>query len=895
MGLALLATKFYMPPVRPNVVVRPRLRERLAAGWRSGRFLTLISAPAGYGKTTLAAGWLQGAVAASVSAPARTAWLSLDEDDNEPVRFFAYLTMALQSIDLTPWPDGQPPWQAGTLPPVEGLMTPLLNAAGALAEPRCLVLDDLHKVRDPFIHEALQFWLDHAPPQLHLVLVSREDPPLTLSRWRVRGQMTEIRAADLRFTAAEAAAFLNQTMGLDLSAEDVAALERRTEGWIAGLQLAAIALQSPQADTADFIATFSGSHHYVIDYLVEEVLRQQPEPVRDFLRQTAVLDRLNPALCDAVTGRSDGAEMLARLARGNLFLVPLDERRRWFRYHHLLADSLRAGLDLAVQVASHRRAAAWCEANGWPVAAVRHALATGDLELAADVMARVIAQAAAWSRGDVARLTGWLEVLPAPLLQARPSLSLHASRALYLAGDLARAEQLLAQAQAALQETPAANERVGLPALTAVYRAAISAMRGENLQAAADAAERVLGMETAVVDRHTAARAADTLGLARELLGDMAAAERAYLQASELAQAAGVSYLAVNARCEAALVQVQQGRLALAKSTCRTALALTADDIPPTGLAHAVLGEIAREQNDLEAAERHLTEGIARSRQGGISDDLRHSYLFLARLRQAQGDAEAALAAWQRADLILQGYGVARLTAWSAAERARLDLAQGNVAAAERWARAFGVQRAAREPEFLQEVETLMAARILLACGDGQGALEMLAPLLAAAEAAGRYRTVIEGSIWRTAALHALGHADGAREALATALALAAPEGFVRLFLLGGTAVAKTLPEVRGAAPAFVDGLLAAFVDGEKDVGGTAVAPSPGHLLEPLTEQEQVVLNLLVAGLSNREIGEELVITVGTVKWHVHNIYQKLDVGSRAEAIARVHKWRLVS
>ena len=689
-------------------------------------------------------------------------------------------------------------------------------------------------------------------------------------------------------------------MGLDLPADAVLALEQRTEGWIAGLQLAATALQYAQtahdgADAADFIRDFSGSHHYVIDYLVEEVLRRQPDDLRDFLQHTAVLDRLSAPLCDALTGRDDSQAMLAHLARANLFLVPLDNQQQWYRYHHLLAGSLRTRLDPAEEATLHARAAAWYEANGQPATAVHHALAGGDLTLAADVIERAIQNAPAWSRGDVGRLKSWLEALPEPLLRARPALSLHASRAYYLAGDLNRSAQLLAQAEASLRENPAAATDK-LLALTAVYRGAIAALRGEQLeQVIRDNSALLAG--AAPLDRHTLARAADTLGLAHELSGDLAAAERAYLQAADLAEAAGVAYLAINGRCEAALVQISAGRLTHAAQTCRQALAV-ADAIPPAGLAWAILGEIARERNDLAAAEEHLLRGIELGREGGIIDDLRFAHLFMARLRRAQGDLAAAHAAWRAADAIMQGYRVPRLAALSAAQGARLALARDDLPAALAWAEAEQFRRPAASGDPLHEFSDLTLARVFLARSEFDAAAELLAPLLAAAQGNGRGRTVIETLILLALAHEGQGQAAAAAAALRRALPPAAAEGFRRLFLDEGPAVAALLPRARAAAPAFVDDLLttAAVISNEvrnlphteRNLPATAVP------LDPLSEREQEVLALLVAGLSNDEIAARLFITTGTAKWHVHNIYQKLDVGSRAQAIARAHEWRLV-
>lgn len=900
---ALLRTKFFMPPARPKAVARPRLEQRLEEGLRLARPLTLVSAPAGYGKTTLIASWLRRREVEQAIPSTHIAWVSLDDEDNDPASFFAYIIAAIQETGMDWQPLEQTLWDLADSLPVEAIITSLLNETGRLErqEPLVLVLDDYHKIQSPFIHEALQFTLDHAPLALRVILITREDPPLMLARRRAQGQLTEIRAADLRFTLDEVAGFLKNTMALNLPADQLIALEGRTEGWIAGLQLAALALISQRPDARqsdeDFIASFSGSHHYVIDYLLEEVLRRQDETVRDFLRQTAALERLCASLCDAVTGRDDSQAVLQQLERANLFLVPLDDRREWYRYHHLMADSVRAGVDRSVLTTTHRRASQWYEARGLPGGAVNHALATGDLVLAADVLERVIQQASTWSRGELSRLTGWLDSLPDSALADRPALYLHASRALYLSGRMERAEELLRQAESTLRDNPtAARGHPELPAQTLIYRAAIDAMRGENLTQAAAAMRRLLAQPEAM-SRHITARAADTLGLACELAGDVDAAERAYRRAADLAQAAGVRYLAVNARCEAALVQIQQGRLTLAAETCRAAVESAGeDDLPPAGLALAILGEIARERDDLATADQLIPAGIELAQKGGLVDDLRFAFLFLARLRQAQGDSAAALAAWHRADSLLHAYRVPRLTQLSAANRARLALAQGNVAQAERWAEAYRKAQVARPVDYLQELENLTLARVLLVGKKGDDALAILRPLAADARAAGRNRIVIEAFI-----LQAIGQSardDHAADAsLTAAISPAAPEGLARLFLDEGPALAPLLARVRDTAPDFVDQLLAAMVAGESagaDSRPAALPPPSSSMIESLSDRELEVLRLFAAGLSNQEIAGELVISVGTAKWHAHNIFQKLGVRGRTQAIARARELRLI-
>ncbi|MEO8956449.1 MAG: AAA family ATPase [Ktedonobacteraceae bacterium] len=615
MPTPILATKLYLPPLRPNVVSRPRLLERLNEGLH--RKLTLIAAPAGFGKTTLVSEWV-----AFIKRP--TAWLSLDEGDNDPARFLAYLVAALQTIAATLGEGVLAVLQSPQPPPIESILTALLNEISTLPDDFVLVLDDYHVLDAKAVDMALAYLVEHLPPQMHLVIATREDPQLPLARLRARSHLTELRAADLRFTASEASTFLSQVMGLSLSAADIAALEDHTEGWIAGLQLAALSMQGHQ-DVAGFIRAFAGDHRYIVDYLVEEVLQRQPEPVRRFLLQTSILDRLNGSLCDAVTGQEEGHARLEALERGNFFVVPLDDTRHWYRYHHLFAEVLSAHLmaEQPDQVATlHRRASAWYEHNGSTVDAIRHALAAKDFGRAADLVELAV-PAMARNRQE-ATVLGWLKTLPDELVRARPVLSVHYAGALLLNGELEGVEARLRDAErwldtsadrAELAPAPSAEMIVvdeaefrGLPGSIAIYRAAIAMALGDVANTM-KYARRVLDLVPE--DNHLRrGSAAGFLGLAYWTSGDLEAAHRSYAECMALVQRAGHISDAIGCSIALADIRIGQGRLREAMSTYERGLQLATEQsaILLRGAAdmHVGMSELHRERDDLDAATQHL-------------------------------------------------------------------------------------------------------------------------------------------------------------------------------------------------------------------------------------------------------------------------------------------------
>ena len=915
MASVLLQTKLYRPTLRPDLVSRARLREQLSTGlWAAGspepgpadgrafaRKLTLIAAPAGFGKTTVMAdfvAWLQACDARLPSTvhTLESAWLALDAVDNVPGRFMHYLISALQN----PLPDVGQAFrlllESGGAPPLDTLMEALINEIAARPQPVVLALDDYHVIHDTEIDELMGFLLDHQPPNLHLIIASRSDPALPLSRLRARGQLLELRIHDLRFTEAEAAAFLTETMGLALRPDWIAALEARTEGWIAGLQLAALSLQG-RADPAAFIEAFSGSHRYIIDYLVDEVLEHQPPDVRDFLMRTSILERLCGPLCHAVlngegTAPGSSALTLHSLEHANLFLIPLDDRRQWYRYHHLFADSLRAQLDAEQRAELHRRAALWFEANDLPIEAVHHARATGDLRFTADIIERAVQQPAAWSGGQLTTLVQWLDLLPDSVLSARPALSLHASRSLFLTGRVTESERLLDRAVAEI-EGREDDEARALMALANVYRGSVIVLRGQTRRGTAQIQVGLAQLPEQAL--HSRARALDMLALACIMTGDVRQAEAYLLEAGTLAQAAGVDFLAINAYCEAAQMEVLQGRLSDAERTCRRALELSDAPIPPHGLAWTGLGEIARERNDLPSAEQHLTRGLALTQQGGLADDMQVALVSLAWLRQHQGDATGARDAMDQAARIAQAYHVEALAARIEEQQARLDLAQARVDRARQWADRYQERLNESNAEYSHEVGDLTLARVYLAFEQGENALEMLAKVLPAARDAGRERAVIESLLLQARALllHGQTKATEALKALSEAVTLAAPERWLRLFIDESAVLALLLQQVRHLAPAFVDEILEAS---QLPAAVEPVAGDPPLLAsgEALSAREVEILGLLAEGLTNREIGQALYIGVGTVKWYLTHLYDKLDVGNRTQAVARARELGLL-
>jgi LuxR family transcriptional regulator, maltose regulon positive regulatory protein len=898
-GLPLLATKLFVPRPRPDLVPRPRLLARLDAGLDTCR-CSLLSAPAGAGKTSLLAAWVD-----QLDRP--VAWFTLDERDQDAGQVLRYLVAALQAI-APACGRGALAWlEAPRPPPPEVVVTGLVNDLAALPGPGLLILDDYHVVRASDVHAAVVFLLDHLPPTLHLVIASREDPPLPLPRLRARHQLTEVRAADLGFSLEEAAAFLGEGMGLRLAEEDVAALVERTEGWAAGLQLAGLALRD-RPDPATFVAAFTGGHRLVADYLLAEVLDRQPASTRRFLLATSVLDRLCAPLCDAVApDAGDSQGVLEELERANVFLVPLDDERVWYRYHHLLADTLRARLarEAGAEAELHRRAGTWFGREGLLPEAIGHALAGDAAEDAATwieaLMPRMFATMSIHQP-----LAAWLAALPEPVVRARPLLCLAQAWLLIHRVEL---ESAAAWIDAAAHALPAADD--ARPA-----RGAVAATRAYMATVVPDAApdhaiawaERALA-DLAPDDVAFRGMAGLSLGQAALTLGQLDRAERAFAEVAAAARAAGLVQGSLTATTQQVNVQRLRGARRQALATGRSALAWASEHVVPStvGRLRTVLAELLLDEDDLTAALPLATEGLAALREFGNAPPLvLLASLPLVRLRLAQGDAAAAGTVLAEVRPLVQHGPFAMVAQLLEAAEARVRLARGDGAAAVAWATAVA-WAAPVEPAALADVLRFGAAaveaagvtpaRVLVVQGraTGDGALLRRAErhLEAAwqlAEGRGLGWLRLRVLILRALLADAQGDRAAALGSLAAAVAQAEPEGVTRPFLDEGEPMAALLAELRvaardrrkpagGVSPASLGILLAAFPGQEPGRRRTG-------LVEPLTERELQVLRLLAAGRSNAEMAAELFVEPSTVKTHLIHLYNKLGVHSRTQAVA---------
>jgi LuxR family maltose regulon positive regulatory protein len=892
---SLLQTKLYIPPTRLDQISRPRLLERLNAGLSEDGFtrkLTLVSAPAGFGKTTLVSEWVH-KVEAQHAAPLQVAWLSLDEGDNDLARFLTYLIAALRTIEASIGKGALGALQSPQPPPAEVVLTSLINDAVAISSPFVLVLDDYHLIEAQGIHDALTFLLERLPPRMHLVIASREDPPLPLARLRARGQLTELRAMDLRFTTSEAAEFLNQAMGLDLSAEDIAALETRTEGWIAGLQLAAISIQG-RNDTPSLIESFTGSHRYVLDYLVEEVLERQPGSVQSFLLQTAILDRLTGSLCDTLTGHEDGQQTLEMLERANLFIVPLDTERRWYRYHHLFADLLRQRLrqthpeKLPIL---HVRASDWFRHQGLHREAIKYSLAAGDYEGAAGLIRAIAIDVI--QQGEHTTVVGWINAVPEELVEEQPYLSVLHAWALQLTGQLETAEARLIDAENALDSPKHQDDRdidtiLGLIHSLRAYQTFMTGELDKTISYAGQALDRL--PESAALIR---VRTAQYLGVAYQFLGQFQAALDVYNRTLPLVQRLGGNLAAVMHFAGMANLCLEMAQLRRAKEYCEHALDFTEQhtgrpDMPFCGHTYVTIGRILRQWNRLEDAYRFTTTGVALCRDWRNADTLALSCIEFAYIHQALGNDRQARASMGEAIQVYEGFSpwAAR---YAAAHQAKIDLARGDTDAAGRWAQANDLVIDG-DFEFHREIEYLALARVYIAQKRFAEAQSLAERIYRIAQETGKRHTELDGLVLLALVFSLQGETDQALAYLETALSIGEPEGFIRILVDEGPPMAHLLYKAlsRGIAPDYVRRLLAAFPEPEPEPTDPSISRAQeSDLIEPLSERELEVLQLIAEGLTNPEIASRLFLSLNTVKAHTRNIYGKLDVHSRTQAVAK--------
>jgi len=882
----LLATKLYTPRPHPERVPRQRLIRRLdeglpGPGGACGQKLTLVAAPAGYGKTTLLAQWV-----AQAACP--VAWLSLDEGDDDPARFLAYLTAALERLpEFPPSPSANAPELSG-----ERQLTALLNRANELPGPAVLVLDDFHRLSEPTVLRFAAQLLDHLPPTLAVIIATRADPALPIARLRASGQLTEIRQADLRFTCAEAAAFFQAATDFDLSEGHVAALTDRTEGWIAGLQMAAASLRHRE-DIGGFVRTFAGSHRYVMDYLLEEVLGRQPAEVQRFLLQTSILDRLKASLCDAVLLHpppTGSQSVLEDLEQANLFVTPLDDHRIWYRYHRLFADLLHRQLsqrhpDIILEL--HSRASRWYESHEMLPDSIDHALSAEDFERSAMLIERVIE--ALIKRSELTTLRNWLGALPEEVLSRRPELCAYDAWLLLLGSEPVRKVE---------SRIAALREHVGSDSghLKAV-RALVSISQGrvDGIDELADQALQTLTEE----DGFWYSVAGWLQGLLRMSDGDLRDEDGEPLRRIVTSHLDSQNILlSVIGLCNLGELRVKQGRLREAERTFRRALNRAQDAagerLPIAGEPLMWLGELARERNDLPAAERHLLDGLELVRRWGPVAAI-EGYNALARLRQAQGDWTGSDEALDEASRLAVSFDATEMDDHLVAlARGRIAALRGDVEAVERWAASRGLDSI--DPNNLQidatielhlrkyELVVFGLARIME--GRPRVALTFLDPLLAQVTEKGRWGLGIEILALQAVALEMAGKTGEALRRLERALSRAEPEGYARVFIDIGDPMARLLYRAAqaGVCPEYAGRLLAAF----PEPSVAAWAPRPQQpLIEPLSDRELEVLASIAEGLTNQETAQRLCISERTVKWHASNIYGKLQVGNRTEAVAK--------
>jgi LuxR family maltose regulon positive regulatory protein len=883
----ILHTKLFIPPPRPDLVLRPRLIERLNEGLH--RKLTLLSTPAGFGKTTLLSEWVDILLSDDQKGSRighRVAWLSLDERDNDLARFLTYFVTACKwddGVDGTIGENALRMLESSQSPPTVDILTSLINDVSAIQNAVIFIFDDYHLIECQLIHDALVFLLERLPSQMHLVIATREDPQLPLARLRARSQLNELRAVDLRFTSHEAGEFLNQVMGLALSLEEITALETRTEGWIAGLQLAALSMQGKE-DTNALIKSFTGSHRFVLDYLMEEVLEQQSEDVQRFLLKTSLLNRLTGLLCDALTGQDNGQQTLEYLEQANLFIVPLDNERRWYRYHHLFTDLLRQRLHQ--QAASsggnegrdvaelHRCASEWYENNSLEIEAFHHAAAANDVERAARLIEGKGMPLP--FRGAVVPVLNWLESLPKTVLDAQPLLWAMYASVLMATGQMVSAEGKLQTAEAALQGAESDEKTRDLIGRIAATRATLALTQHQADTIIAQSRRALAYLHPDNLPYRTATTW--KLGYAYQLQGDRAAAGQTYAEAISVSLASGNLVITQLASTGLGNIQEADNHLHLAAQTYQRVVQQVGDPPLPAAVceAHLGLARISYEWNNLEAAQQHGQQSLQLARQLENTDRSIACEVFLARLKLTEGDMAGAAAMLAKAEQFVRQHNYVYRMPEVAAAQVYLLIQQGNLTTAAQLAQSHELP--------------ISQARVHLAQGETFTALTTLGPLRRKVEAKGWEDERLRVMVLQAVVLDAHGEREDAVQLLGDALALAEPGGFIRTFVDEGPPMTRLLYDAlsRRIAPDYVRELLAAFPIAEQEQARLVQTQAPEfELVEPLSEREIEVVQFIAEGLTNQEIASRLFLSPNTVKVHTRNIYGKLGANNRTQAATK--------
>jgi len=886
-----LKTKICVPPLRSGWISRSRLGKRMDEGF--GRKLTLLSAPAGFGKTTLLVDWIH-----KHKIPA--AWFSVDKGDNAPQHFLTYVILGLQSLEADTGEAALTMLQSPQPPPIESILINLLNDVSRISTDFALVFDDYHSVDAGPIHDMIAFLLENLPEQMHMIIATRADPPLPLARIRSQHLLTELRAADLSFTDEEAAGLFGQSLGLQLSAREIQLIETRTEGWAAGLQLAALSLKG-RKDPSGFIKGFKGDNRYIADYLTEEVLSRQPEHLRNFLLQTSILGRLCGPLCDAVTGQENSRQVLDTLEKANLFVIPLDDERRWYRYHHLFADLLQQRLrtqqgDLLPEL--HRRASQWLAENGFKNEAVDHAFSARDYDRAVELIEEIAE--IDWDRARESRLLHWFKKLPDEKIEANPKLCIFYARELFKSGYMDDTGKRLQAAEKMLETISGGDLNIaGLRGRIAVIRAYMSTRTGD-LSGTIDFSSQALTLlPQRDLNWRSVAATLLGMGIGTDRLVEQ---QHAFGEAMEISKAAGNIYYHIFAGSCLASAMVHRGQLTEAEEFIRQMLNLAIENgIEQTGIGGSLygnLGTIFCEWNDFDEGIRLIHKGIELSELGRDPVMVAVCQVALLRALIYQLDLAGALKLMEKINECAANFA---LPSWIATLISALNvfcwLAGGNLDAAVQWARRLGL-RLDDKLDSLHEVEYLALAHIHMSQNKLDEADQLLRRLIKNATVGDRVYMLIEMRLWRVLIFMLKADTAAALAELKLALALAQPGGFIMIFVSKGKPVADLLEEILAVKKRDHDAAKAGFsLSYARKIWSafkTVTPPRVEGLMDPISERELEVLHLIAAGLSNREIAEKLFISLNTVKTHTKNINSKLDVSSRIKAVARAKELGLL-